>query len=466
MAGGGDERAFVVSEFRDGALDQTYRWRPGGEAQPVEVPEPGGGSGAAGKAAVWRLAAAFLPEGFPDSVTPDYLAFQTWDTAQALCSYVRGMLCQKAIMTGIGVGQEAATPMGALFHFFVRDLVGMMGGILFASSQGPLLDAHAKQWRLFADCINNAGLALELASPLFPAHFLLLACLGSIARALCGVAAGATRAAMTQHFARGRNAADVSAKEGSQETATTLVGMVVGMATTHLAADSQLLAWSAFGLLTMLHVYFNVRAVRALQLSSLNQPRLDCLLACSAPSPAPGPGNGDRALRLPSPAEVADREDMLPPPFRRLLRIVLRQPVTTVALGARLREVWDSAGGHSSAEDLADAERGGWMHLLALRRGRVHAVLHRKAGSEDVLRAYLHAAAVMRALNARPGKATRGAALSAMRGSRAWLDSQGDGFTAALAAAGWDLSRVLLLTGAWRAEWAVEGSAGGGKATR
>lgn len=68
MAGGGDERAFVVSEFRDGAMDQTYRWRPGGEVQPVEVPEPGGGSGAAGKAAVWRLAAAFLPEGFPDSV--------------------------------------------------------------------------------------------------------------------------------------------------------------------------------------------------------------------------------------------------------------------------------------------------------------------------------------------------------------------------------------------------------------
>lgn len=39
-------------------------------------------------------------------MTPDYLAFQTWDTTQALCSYVRGMLCQKAIMTGIGVGQE------------------------------------------------------------------------------------------------------------------------------------------------------------------------------------------------------------------------------------------------------------------------------------------------------------------------------------------------------------------------
>lgn len=63
------------------------------------------------------------------------------------------------------------------------------------------------------------GLALELASPLLPGHFLLLACLGSVARSLCGVAAGATRAAMTQHFALARNAADISAKEGSQVVA-------------------------------------------------------------------------------------------------------------------------------------------------------------------------------------------------------------------------------------------------------
>ena len=33
---------------------------------------------------------AFLPAGFPGTVSPDYLAFQSWDTAQGLCSYVRG----------------------------------------------------------------------------------------------------------------------------------------------------------------------------------------------------------------------------------------------------------------------------------------------------------------------------------------------------------------------------------------
>lgn len=42
------------------------------------------------------------------------------------------------------------------------------------------------------------GLALELASPLLPGAFLLLACLGSICRAVTGVAGGATRMALTQ----------------------------------------------------------------------------------------------------------------------------------------------------------------------------------------------------------------------------------------------------------------------------
>jgi hypothetical protein len=50
------------------------------------------------------------------------------------------------------------------------------------------------------------------------------------------VAGGATRAALTQHFAAAGNAADVSAKEGSQETATTLLGMLAGMALLRAAA--------------------------------------------------------------------------------------------------------------------------------------------------------------------------------------------------------------------------------------
>ena len=51
----------------------------------------------------------FLPDGYPASVTPDYLPYQFWDTAQGVCSYLSGVLCQRAMLKGMGVGNAEAT---------------------------------------------------------------------------------------------------------------------------------------------------------------------------------------------------------------------------------------------------------------------------------------------------------------------------------------------------------------------
>jgi hypothetical protein len=65
--------------------------------------------------------------------------------------------------------------------------------------------------------MNDLAMFVDLLSPMFPSVFLWIACLGSLLRAVVGVAGGATRAAVTQHQARRNNMADVSAKDGSQE---------------------------------------------------------------------------------------------------------------------------------------------------------------------------------------------------------------------------------------------------------
>jgi hypothetical protein len=85
-------------------------------------------------------------------------------------------------------------------------------------------------------------MAIDLASPLVPGAFLFLACLGSLSRAMVGTAAGATHAALTQHFAGaaggggGAAAADLTAKADSRERAINIIGSVVGMGVTHLIA--------------------------------------------------------------------------------------------------------------------------------------------------------------------------------------------------------------------------------------
>lgn len=45
----------------------------------------------------------------------------------------------------------------ACMQFFVRDILGMAGGIMFAYAAGSNFDSNAKQWRLFADIMNDVG---------------------------------------------------------------------------------------------------------------------------------------------------------------------------------------------------------------------------------------------------------------------------------------------------------------------
>ena len=51
----------------------------------------------------------FLPRGYPATVTPDYTNYQIWDSVQAFCSTINGMLATQAMLKAIGVGDAQAT---------------------------------------------------------------------------------------------------------------------------------------------------------------------------------------------------------------------------------------------------------------------------------------------------------------------------------------------------------------------
>lgn len=406
--------------------------------------------------ALHTLAQAFLPDGYPDCVTEDYLGFQFWDSIQALSSYIRGMLSGQAIMKGVGVGEKSATPLGAVFHFFVRDLTGLFGGILFAHSQGTGFDSCAKQWRLFADVTNDIGMAVELASPWFPKLFLLFCCFGSVARAVTGVAGGATRAALTQHFAKKGNAADVASKEQSQEAATTLVGMVLGMAVTHATSENPLLAWLFFLLLTWVHVVANVRAVRCLVLHSLNSLRLDVLVSHTL-----------RDAVAPPPADLARIEPLTPPPLTRLWqRLPLtKQPQGHVATtwGARIKALGATPAQLASCLTLVPPSSSYLLKVDSAAPGktRVLVVVRRGAAPQQLLQAYVHSrvlaafvagapvAAHWTATTDPPHKVTGSPEAQALT----WMNTHYEAFLGLLEAAGWHCSRVTLPSPAWTATW-------------
>lgn len=221
----------------------------------------------------------FLPQGYPESVSEDYLTYQIWDTIQAFASSITGTLAAQAVLKGYGVGDESATVVAATMTWLLKHGTGMMGRILFAWMQGTGLDCDAKRWRLFADIINDAAIFLEIMGPHFPHLFTFILCVSGVLKSIVGVSGGATRAALTQHQARRNNMADVSAKDGSQETLVNLAALIVSLILVPQVTGRHLLIWTLYFTFTSLHLYANYSAVKGVVMESINQARLYILLA-------------------------------------------------------------------------------------------------------------------------------------------------------------------------------------------
>lgn len=89
--------------------------------------------------------------------------------------------------------------MAATITWLLKDGLGMISRILFTWLNSASLDANCKQWRLFADVLNDVAFSLDLIAPVFPNFFGIIVCISSVARSVVGVAGGATRTTITHH---------------------------------------------------------------------------------------------------------------------------------------------------------------------------------------------------------------------------------------------------------------------------
>ncbi|XP_050560375.1 RUS family member 1 [Spodoptera frugiperda] len=211
----------------------------------------------------------FLPQGYPYSVSRDYSNYQIWDTAQAFCSTITGILATQEVLRGVGVGDTTATPLAATVTWVLKDGCGHLGKIYFAYTHGTHLDAYSKKWRLYADVLNDAAMCIEIALPAFKNYTTAVLCVSTVMKAIVGVAGGATRAAMTQHHAIRSNLADVSAKDSAQETAVNLIASLTALTIITIFGSSL----TVFTTMMIFHIIFNYMAVRSVCLRTLNEPR-------------------------------------------------------------------------------------------------------------------------------------------------------------------------------------------------
>lgn len=215
----------------------------------------------------------FLPAGYPDSVSTDYIAYQKWDTVQAFCSTISGTLTTHAILKGVGVGSDVANPLSATVTWVLKDGMGHFGRILFAWWKGTELDMDSKKWRIRADILNDVAMGIDLfVLPYYPKSSTFILCATSTMKAIVGVAGGATRSALTQHHAIRGNLADVASKDSAQETFVNLIASFLGLfLLTHV--QNQRVLYGLFLFVTLLHIYANIKAVKAVCLRTFNEAR-------------------------------------------------------------------------------------------------------------------------------------------------------------------------------------------------
>ncbi|XP_076287109.1 RUS family member 1 [Lasioglossum baleicum] len=242
----------------------------------------------------------FLPQGYPDSVHLDYTSYQIWDTVQAFASTIMGTVTTHSIMQGVGVGESAATPLAAAITWILKDGAGMVGRIAFAWWNGTDLDGQCKKWRLFADILNDLAMGIELLLPYYSSYSLAILCVSMIMKSIVGVAGGATRAAITQHQALQNNFADVSAKDGSQETFVNLIASFVGILILSIFHSGRYIM-ELYLFLVAVHLYANYSAVKSLRLNSLNEDRYALIIKSYVTNeviPEPGEVNRNESVIL------------------------------------------------------------------------------------------------------------------------------------------------------------------------
>ncbi|PYH71417.1 RUS1 family protein [Aspergillus vadensis CBS 113365] len=226
------------------------------------------------------LVEVFLPAGYPHSVTDDYAPYQLFDSLQAFSSSIAGLLSSRAVLQGVGVGNADASPTAALLLHILQDSSGRIATILFAHRVGTALEPECKMYRLAADVFNDLAMILDCLSPMTPAGAPRVTVLSTagVLRALCGVAGGSSKASLSAHFSRWGNLAEVNAKDSSQETIISLIGMLVGSFVVSRVTNFST-TWICLLMLLALHLSLNYAAVRSVQMTSLNRQRANIVFS-------------------------------------------------------------------------------------------------------------------------------------------------------------------------------------------
>ncbi|KAK9077769.1 hypothetical protein SSX86_006107 [Deinandra increscens subsp. villosa] len=329
-----------------------------------------------------------LPEGFPDSVTSDYMEYSLWRGVQGIAAQVNGVLATQSLLYAVGLG-KGAIPTAAAVNWVLKDGIGYLSKI-FLSKFGRHFDVNPKGWRLFADFMENAAFGMEILTPAFPHLFVPIGAAAGAGRSAATLIQAATRSCFYAGFAAQRNFAEVIAKGEAQGMVSKSIGILVGIGLANCIQASTPLALATFSVVTWIHMFCNIKSYQSIQLRTLNPYRASLVF-------------GEYLLSglVPSVKEVNDEEPFFPAlPLvglkpankaeHRLLSPEAKEAAATIGqrleLGSKLSEIVKTK---TDAHALLDLYKN-QGYILTEQNGKFCVILKDTCSPQDMLKSMFH----------------------------------------------------------------------------
>ena len=292
-----------------------------------------------------------LPSSYPSSVAPCYAKYSSLQFLSNMSSSTSAVLSTQALLQAVGLGPSSIPISGAL-NWVVKDLLGQLGGVMFASYLGKTkaFDSNPKRWRFASSVAMDASVFLELLCPFFPSAFLPIAAVANAGKNMSYLSASASRAALHNAMAVQSNLADITAKAGSQTVLAGMLGTAVGCGFLKVFGNDFDNVFQMFCACSFLHMYGCWSSLRCVVLNTINKERLNCLLEIYL-----------REGRVPAPEEVAAVENFT---FRRKTN-----EGGDILYGVAVEQISEDWGGFKKAMEATKGEN--WI-VKAAADGNIH----------------------------------------------------------------------------------------------
>ena len=214
----------------------------------------------------------FLPKGYPDSVSQDYIYFQLFDTLQGFVGYVQGQLLVLCYLTALGIGNQEATVMSAMSVWIFKDTTGVLVGLCSGLPQVTSIFAQHSTipfWKMVAELIRAFTGFLDIYASLQSSSvFLFLSCISTAFNTVAGVIEQQTRATLMSHFAIQNNFADCAAKESNQDRGVKVFGIPLAFLWLLTIQANEGYLFMGYIFLAISKVMFTYLAVNSLSIQS------------------------------------------------------------------------------------------------------------------------------------------------------------------------------------------------------